>query len=274
MRKIPEFTKHKSIEGLAKTQNMKRDKDYNDMRLEQHVKGIPHTGGKPCPFCTGKKNLDKALSSREKTLRAKAANTITMRQQQIEERDSQIVREKEEFERCGYLVKEIRFVPCRNYPEGHRVFKRRHFRQANVLDEKNGQCACSFEKNPNGCGFFNASPCYLLQMDIAGFELDGTFQTDVPSDTYLNGDTCYKLNTNDKGWRFRSMMSYIVSTKNSNKQTCDEDVNFINNSDFHIYISNGVVRRRLIAHATAYNNGDMSFTLLVSVEYDGYEMLE
>ena len=80
----------------------------------------------------------------------------------------------------------------------------------------------------------------------------------------------YSINSNIKS----DFKINIVSTKNSNKQTCDEDVNFINNSDFHIYISNGVVRRRLIAHATAYNNGDMSFTLLVSVEYDGYEMLE
>jgi len=286
---------------------MSREENYIAMRLEQHRKGIlPHHGGKPCPFCTGELSLESSLLKREREL-AEVAERKEKESRKAEEFLARREREKVESERLGHSVVEIEFVPCQNYPEGYTSFKEEG---RIVLDEKNGQCACSFlgrnesakqlyesakqlyesakQLHDDGCGYFSTSP-YWLSM---GFACSDTFTATDPSYSHFNGDQCFTLAIGERSLRFRRMVDCLVRTEKSTKTTCNEDVKFINDLGLSIFVSNGVVKRKLVLRATASANSlaaagiicepikgsgwfaeDMSFTLCVTLKYDGYERL-
>lgn len=88
---------------MFKTEDEKkqdRELKYNAMRLEQHIKNMPHTGGKPCPYCTKALNLEEAINNRNEEM-----NRIT---ELTSKHDMMKDLEGNKF----------KFLPCKCFPNG------------------------------------------------------------------------------------------------------------------------------------------------------------
>jgi len=88
---------------MSKTEDEKkqdREIKYNAMRLEQHIKNMPHNSGKPCPYCTGELNLKEAMKNRNEEI------------QHIIELTHQHDMLK------GIEGDKFKFLPCKCFPNG------------------------------------------------------------------------------------------------------------------------------------------------------------
>lgn len=135
---------------------MDREEKYREMRLSQHIQQIPHSGGKPCPYCTGE-----LLVEEECQKKVEEKSRLLLAEQKDMERlkwlQARFNREKVESEKRGYSVIETSFVPCQNYPQGLSFFEEGRRDPYRYLQERrpDDECPCFYYgRQETVCEFF------------------------------------------------------------------------------------------------------------------------